>query len=378
MPLMRVCLITPTLDAFKGANHLPLLAAVPDTEFTILTNRVKPEQPDLPKNVKVETLHARLGSYYYGFADAFFARAVLHRYPADHAFWKQFDVIHLNQTMGPSLLHLQETGVPVLFFVHHPVSADLHVATQESSTLVAWNWRLKYALLKHWQKRFCRKLPHTATVSKTSAERIAKDYKVDTSRIHVVPNGIDGNVFTNEQAPQEFDVLAIGSFIHPRKGFCYLAETYRQLAAKGLRIADVGRRSSEQRKELRAIPEVQVFGNVDEDTLLSVLHHSKALVSTSLYEGFGLSLIEALACGRPAFAFNGGAVGEVLTPIDPQLVVPLRDINQLVRRIVDFVALPQVTRTERGEQYRKAVLELYPLQKSAIELKKLYEKIQKT
>src|SRR4051812_26581888 len=115
---MRVCLLIPALDAFKGANHLPLLAAMPDIDFTILTNRVKPESPDLPPNVRVETLHARLGSYYYGVSDALFARAVLRTYPADHSFWKQFAVIHINQTMGPALLRLQSTGVPLLFFIH--------------------------------------------------------------------------------------------------------------------------------------------------------------------------------------------------------------------------------------------------------------------
>ncbi|NOS67702.1 MAG: glycosyltransferase family 4 protein [Candidatus Peribacteraceae bacterium] len=369
---MRVCLLTPVLDAFKGGNHLPLLAALPDVQFTIVTSRMKPRNAVLPSNVRCEVIPGRLGPYYYGCVDWLFGRAVLRRYPAGHPFWKNFDVIHLNQTMGPALLKLKKTGVPVCLLIHHPVSADLDVALQESSLLRGLLWRLKYFLLRRWQARLCHEFP-VATVSKTAAARIASDYGIHAHAIRIVENGVDTAFFTpKDLSSSEFDAIAIGAFIHPRKGFRYLVDVYRELGKSGLRIADVGRRSAEQQAELAAIPNVRIFGNVPQEELLSLLQRSSVLLSTSLYEGFGLSLIEALACGRPAFAFDAGAVQEVLAPVDPDFVVPLRDSAELVRRVTAFLDLPPDERARKGVVYRESAARLYPLEKSAQALRDLY------
>lgn len=369
---MKICLLVPVLDAFKGGNHLPLLSALPETEFTILTNRQKPADIALPNNIRVETLGARLGPYYYGVADALFASAVLRKYPAQDLFWKQFDAIHLNQTMGSALLKLRGSGVPVCFFVHHPVAEDRRVALEESSGLGRLLWQMKYALLVRQQGRFCRAMPHVATVSQTSADRIRAAYG-RTGPVSIVPNGVDTDTFVpGDLRKTDHDVVAIGSFIHPRKGFRYLLEAYRSLAAKGLRIADVGRRSAEQQAQLKAIPGITVFGGVSDEQLVAILQKSSCLISTSLYEGFGLSLVEALACGRPAFAFDGGAVGEVLRPVDPSLIVPLRDTKALVERVAAFLALPLDERVRKGEHYRKDVVARYPMAKAAAALRALY------
>lgn len=369
---MRVCLLTPVLDAFKGGNHLPLLAAMPDVQFTIVTGRIRPRDAVLPSNVHCEAIAARLGPYYYGCSDYLFGRALLKHYPPHHEFWRQFDAIHLNQTMGPALLRLRNTGIPMLFLIHHPVSADLAVAIQESSFFEGLKWRFRYALLVRWQRRFCRELPHVATVSSTAAARIAEDYGCDASCVHIVRNGVDASIFTFGGEPADFDAIAVGSFIHPRKGFRYLAAAYRLLGGKGFRIADVGRRSAGQQKILRDIPNVRIFGTVRQEELVNLMRRSAVLISTSLYEGFGLSLIEALACGRPAFAFDAGAVREVLAPIDPSLVVPLRDASELAVRVERFLKLQSGDRARLGQKYRESVERLYNQKQAADKLRELY------
>ncbi len=370
---MRVCLLIPTFDAFKGGNHLPLLAAASDIQFTILTAQSRPAQPELPRNVRIEYIRTPLGPYYYGVADWLYARAVIRRFPASHAFWKGFDVLHLNQTAGPALLRLRRTDVPLCFFVHHPVSADREIVLRESHGFMRLRWRLRYALLLRWQKRFCRMLPHVVTVSRTAAEKIARDYGRDMSSICIVPNGVDSARFVPDaSATAAFDVIAMGSFVHPRKGFRFLLEAYRALALQGYRIADVGRRSGGQAEALKSIPAVRMHGTVSDDELLKLLQRSRVLVSTSLYEGFGLSLIEALACGHPAFAFGGGAVTEVLSPVDPELVVPPEDTAELVRRVRLFLDLGPQEQAARGERYRAEAQRLYPLSRSAEALRQLY------
>ncbi len=374
---VRVCVLTSAFDAFKGGNHLPLLKAMPDVSFTILTGKVRPKDPELPPNVGIEVLPPyRSGPYYYGIADHRFAAAVMDAYPPEHAFWKRFDVIHLNQTMGPALLRLRAAGVPVLSLIHHPVSVDRDVAVAESSFPEGMHWRLKYLLLERWQRRYCRTWAHTATVSRTVAERLVADYAAEPGRIAVVPNGVDGSLFAPEPGGDtEFDVAAVGSLLHPRKGFRYLLEAYRILAARGKRIADAGRRSDAQMRELARVPNLRAFGMLPEEELVRVMRRSAVLLSASLYEGFGLSLIEALACGRPAVAFDAGATGEVMRPVDPTLLVPARRSDLLAARALEFLAQAPSARAEAGARYREAVLRLYPLSRSAEMLRATYERI---
>lgn len=376
MLLMRVCVLMPFLDVYKGGNHLPLFAALPDIQFTVLTSRVLPKGAAFPANVQVIDMQLRLGSYYFGCADWRFAHAVLQMYPVDHPFWKGFDIIHLNQVLGPQFVQLKKTGVPVLYAIHHPVTADREVAVSETSGHERFVWRMKYFFPVRWQKKLCRSLPQVMTVSQTVRSRLARECGIPPEKISVVLNGVDGGRFAAafDQAP-EFDVIAVGSFLHPRKGFPYLLKVYAALAAQGIRIADVGKRSPAQRSQLEKLTGVQLFGTVPDDRITELIRRSSALLSTSLYEGFGLSLIEALACGRPAFAFDAGAVSEVLSPIDPSLVVPLRDTAALVHCVREFLALSLEERLQRGHRYRETVLKQYSLQTSAGALRGVYAQI---
>ncbi|MDD5103132.1 MAG: glycosyltransferase family 4 protein [Candidatus Peribacteraceae bacterium] len=373
---MRVCVLTTVLDVFKGGNHLPLFAALPDVQFTVVTGRILPEGAALPANVRVIDLKLKLGSYYFGFADWRFARAVLRTYPVSHPFWKEFDILHLNQVLGSQFAVLRKAGVPVLYAIHHPVTADREVAIAETSSCERILWRLKYFFLVHRQRRLCHSLPHVMTVSHTVRDRLVRECGIPSEKISVVPNGVDGERFgfAGDQTP-DFDVVAVGSFLHPRKGFRYLLETYSALAKEGIRIADVGKRSHEQRAMLRGIPGLTAFETVSDVKIVSIIQRSATLLSTSLYEGFGLSLIEALACGRPAFAFDAGAVKEVLSPIDPSLVVPLRDSAALVRRVREFLAFAPEERLKRGNRYREEVLQRYSLRASADALRAVYERL---
>jgi glycosyltransferase involved in cell wall biosynthesis len=365
---MHVCVIAPILDAYKGGNHLPLLAACSNTQFTILTNRTKPENPELPSNVSVITLQKRLGPFEYGVRDTRFAQSVLSAYPPKSDFWKQFDVIHLNQTLGAGFVKLNATGLPVLYAIHHPVTADRQVAVAETGAVGSLIWSAQYLPMIRGQKKLCKNISHLMTVSQTMRTRIAKDYACDPQKISVVKNGVDGDVFTPVD-DTDHDIIAVGSFLHPRKGFRYLIEVYKALSKKGYTIADVGRRSDEQRAALEKINNLTVYNVVEADQLVSLIQHSECLISTSLFEGFGLSLIEALSCNRPAFAFDVGAVREVLAPIDPSLIIQPRDVRGMNERVDQYL------RSDKREEYRSKVLELYSMEKSASALEALYQSL---
>ena len=370
---MKVCILQTVLDPYKGANHLPLFAAMSDVEFTVVCNRSKVDTADLPSNVSVVTVPAKTGSYYYGFADFFFAYRVLKVYPESGGFWKQFDVIHLNQVMGPALKKLKTTCVPMLFFIHHPVTADRDISVQESSFLEGLQWKLKYALLIRWQQAMCTVADTIATVSQAMSKRISVEYGIDFARISVVLNGVDTAIFTPvADTDFTFDVISAGSFVHPRKGFRYLRDVYTKLSLAGFTVADVGRRTEQQAEQLQKIAGVTCHGTVEGSQLVDLMRHSRVLVSTSLFEGFGLSLIEALACGHPAFAFDVGAVPEVLGKVDASLTVPVRNTEAMVQSIVSYLENSVDEKIRLGKAYRKAVQKHFSLDQSAAALQDVY------
>lgn len=372
---MKVCIVQAVLDPYKGANHLPLYAALPDVQFTIVCNRSKVDAGSLTPNVEIVTVPGRTGSYYYGFADYFFARHVLNAYPEDSPFWKEFNVIHLNQVMGPALRRLSATGVPLLFLIHHPVTADREVAITSCKGFQNIYWRLAYFMLIRWQQKMCMASAAVITVSETMKKRIVSDYKCPIEKIDVVFNGVNGEDFPLVVDSEcTADIVAVGSFIHPRKGFTYLLEVYKQLSQRGRSIADVGRRTDKQVAQLSAIPGVTVHGTVSSAKLRKIMAHTKVLVSTSLYEGFGLSLIEALSCGHPAYAFDVGAVSEVLGGIDATLVLKSQDTDSMVNAVEEYLCLDPKQRDLRGRRYREAVLQKFSLESSTKQLLGVYNR----
>lgn len=372
---MRICILQSSLDSFKGGNHLPLFAALKDVECVIVTQRCKLDTKELPKNVSVQMVPRARGPYYYGIADAGFASQILASFPADSVFWKQFDVIHINQVCSARLLRLRETRKPIVYAVHHPVTADRQVAVEESGLFGRILWNLRYARLCREQKKLCIGFSSVMTVSYTVQKRLRDDYGCDETGISVVPNGVDTQEFSPSSDPPLQDVIAIGSLLHPRKGFRYLADTYEKLSRAGFRIADVGRRSAVQQARLKEIPNVTVHGTVSREELLELLQRSRVLLSASLYEGFGLSLIEALACGVPVVAFGAGAVPEVLEKIRKDFVVGIRDTEALAHRAETIVKLAPQAYAQLSAEIRRSVTAAYPISAAAEALQNLYRSL---
>ena len=124
---------------------------------------------------------------------------------------------------------------------------------------------------------------------------------VPRERIRIVPNGVDP-VFTPDGPAAGGDyVVAVGT-IEPRKNLATAVAAAR-IAGVDLRVAGAA-----------GWGDVAVDGWVGEPTdgeLAALLRGARCLVYPSLYEGFGLPVLEAMACGTPVVTSRGGATEEV-------------------------------------------------------------------
>jgi glycosyltransferase involved in cell wall biosynthesis len=162
-------------------------------------------------------------------------------------------------------------------------------------------------------------LTHAAcvfTVSEHSRQRIAEWSGVDERKIIVAGNGVaahfspDGNVWPHARPY----LLYVGNH-KPHKNVGGMVQAF---ADSGLArefdlvmSGHIGRSLAVLAGQLGVLDEVRGLGFVEEADLPSVYRGAAALVMPSRYEGFGLPLVEAMACGTPVLSSNRTSLPEI-------------------------------------------------------------------
>jgi glycosyltransferase involved in cell wall biosynthesis len=154
------------------------------------------------------------------------------------------------------------------------------------------------------------------TVSEFSRGEIVSALGVPADRVRVVPNGVDER-FSPAVDPaaaraafalERPYVLVVGTRI-ARKNLAALAGAARRLGERGVELVAAGSGRGYMRAEGGL--EARELGYVPEELLPSLYRGAAVLAMPSLYEGFGLPCIEAMASGTPVVAANRGALPEV-------------------------------------------------------------------
>ncbi|QNN52918.1 glycosyltransferase family 4 protein [Nocardioides mesophilus] len=251
-----------------------------------------------------------------------------------------FDVVHDNQTLGDALLGLERAGLPLVATIHHPITFDRRVDLAAAGT---WKKRLG---LRRWygflrmQARVARRLATVLTVSESSARDIVADFGVDPERIRVVPLGVDSAFRPPDEAVAPRvpgRIVAMASADTPMKGTGVLLEAFAKLRTeRDVELLLVSRPKpggpTEQLIERLAIGDaVRFVHGISDAELAAVVGSAEIACVPSLYEGFSLPTVEAMACATPLVVSRAGAIPEVVGPegLCAELVTP-GDVGELV------------------------------------------------
>jgi glycosyltransferase involved in cell wall biosynthesis len=200
------------------------------------------------------------------------------------------DVLHCPTYYGPL-----RPGAPTVVTVH-----DLAVFRRPEA-------------FGRWTRLYVpRVIPHVVraarrviAVSEFTAGEVERLLRVPRERIRVVPNGVEP-VFAPDGPRADGDyVLTVGT-LEPRKN---LARTIEAARRAGVELRVAGERGWGAVAADGA--HVTWVGRVDDDELARLYRGARCLVYPSLYEGFGIPILEAMACGTPVVTSQGGATEEV-------------------------------------------------------------------
>lgn len=227
---------------------------------------------------------------------------------------------------------------------------------------------------------FVRRLGAVAVCHSTSVrDEVLQRWRPRPEQVVTFPLAVDLDVFRPgpEPATPPFVVIAVGRVV-PSKRFVLAVRAVADLVERGIdaRLVLVGEgpeRASvaELAEELGVTDRVHLAGARYGAELAAAVRDAHVLVSTSSYEGFGLTIVEAMACGRPVVAMVAGGVVDLVDDGENGYLVGADALGDLVERLATLAADPDLrhrmgaagehkaTSEYSGEQLAAAFTETY-------------------
>jgi L-malate glycosyltransferase len=198
-------------------------------------------------------------------------------------------------------------------------------------------------------------------------------------RIFEVPHGIDVSRFVERtHVPARPSVLFLANVIH-RKGVFTLLEAFPQVAARvpdaELVIAGGGVDLAEVRRRAADMPacDIKIIGPVARSDVQDLMRAHSVYCLPSYGEPFGMTVLEAMACGVPVVATRAGGIPDLLTESGGRLVPP-RDAKTLAAALVEILS-SRTLQCSMGRHNRLRVEAAFEAEKAVDRLEDAYEAV---
>lgn len=292
-----------------------------------------------------------------------------------------YDIVHDNQSLCFGLLELQKRGLNVVATIHHPIHRDRDLAIE-----AAPNWGMK-ALARRWygflrmQEKVTKKLNYVITVSKTSQTDIYRYFARETHNTPVVFNGVDADVFYRKKTIKEkpFTLLTTASSDQPLKGLKTLLFALKSVLSEfpQTRLIVIGKlkENGDTQKTIEKLAlqsHIDFISNLSTDELVEKYNEASLVICPSLYEGFGLPALEAMACEKAVISSDGGALPEVIG--DSGLIYPAGNSLALSQAIISLTH-NELKRKSYAKKARQRVEKLFSWEQVACQLESYYKSI---
>jgi len=199
----------------------------------------------------------------------------------------------------------------------------------------------------HFKSRFpvyARKSTKLCTVSDFSRIDISEKYNVNKSEISIIPNAPDSKfspISDLEKSNSQHQFAKGNSYhvfvgsLHPRKNIHGMLDAHREYRKRGGKSDLVIVGTSMWTDEHQDAEGVHWVGRLDDDVLVAAVAGANALLYLPFFEGFGVPVVEAMACGVPVVASNTSSLPEVCGGAAAALVSP-HDFEGAAQALLDL------------------------------------------
>jgi glycosyltransferase involved in cell wall biosynthesis len=256
---------------------------------------------------------------------------------------RDFDVVHDNQVLGYGNLGIPRLGVPFVTSIHHPISVDRRIEIEAARGIKEHFGKRRWYGFVRMQAQVASRVGRILTVSESSKIDIVKDFNAKPEDIHILPLGVDTEIFHPREAPRvKGRIVAMASADSPLKGVDVLLRAVAKVATeRDVHVVIVSKPQKDGPteklvRELALGERVKFVSGISDAELGDLLASAEIAAVPSRYEGFSLPAVEHMASGSPLVASRAGALPEVVG--DAAVLVEPGDVEELaatLRRLHD-------------------------------------------
>ena len=293
------------------------------------------------KNKKIDDYYEFFSVLFGGFPEprTFGKRAA--RYLELH---NNYDLVIDNQSLSYGMIDIQKR-FPFIEIIHHPITFDYKYELASSKKIKYRISRYRWYSFLKMQKKVAPNIKRIITPSKSSREGIVNEFKCNKENITVINNGLDTDEFSPEDNSKrrEYRLITTASADVPLKGLDFSLKALKKLKKDFPKIHLVvigtikkGGHTEKLIKKLGIDNDVIFKSNLTKNEIKKCYSKSSIAIVSSLYEGFGYPVIEAMSCEVPLIATNVSSIPE-LTLKFAKLIEPKNE-EMIYKSVKDILA----------------------------------------
>jgi glycosyltransferase involved in cell wall biosynthesis len=268
-----------------------------------------------------------------------------------HRLADKFDIIHINSQFISAIVSFLGSRIsntlykiPKVVTVHHLDYDEFLIERSLSKKKVSFN--VNRRISKFIESLVVRKAGIVIAVSDYTKNALLRVYGMSHEKIYVIPNGIALDPGEHLKAPSSREpnnifILSVAR-MEPRKGIPILLEAFEALCKKypNVRLTLVGKgtnKISYLQLPMSVKEKIKTYDYLDDKQLRAIYDWCDIYVSASLLEGFGLTILEAMAAGKPVIAARTSAITEFVEDKVNGLLVDPNNWEALYEAIVYLI-----------------------------------------
>jgi len=277
---------------------------------------------------------------------------------------------------GLYFAYSKRRNIPLVVRLHGHISVFRYYLQKKS---IGLNTLLRLKL----ERKLAQKADILTTNSEFYANFISKVWNIDRSFIRIIPTGIDVNLFTPKyfKNNNEIKILYVGR-LEENKGVGVISEVISRICSEFPNVVFlfIGQNKKCEgsnftwRDYIRYKTgecNVIFFDPISTKELIKFYQQSQICIFPSIFEAFGMVVLEAMACGKPVIVTRVGAFPEIVVNDVNGILISPENSEELLRAIKRLLC-DEMLREKLGENARKTIEEKFSLNKMIQQTLSLY------